>query len=388
MPTSSPLTTSEIVEATPVRRRASRLSLPSNATSIRSDIKDNFSCDGKAYGYYADVDNDCQIFHVCLPVTYPDGKGQQFRWSFICPEDTTFNQVTFELSANKQKLQIVHDYSIVLFQEAFTCVRTDEMPFSCADSEHFYDLNRYLGLRDEVSEEIGNNALDATSKNESRLKISDRRQSLRITSTPSTTTTTPTTPTTANTSTTERREMPSRFPIFRRTSTKIVRHTTTTSAPTETTTASNIASTNSAFESTETRERTENDFTDRTTSYDNLIESTEFPSTATSSVTTFEDIISTAGEPVPRIVPELIEVGSESVDKTEAEIADDVVQNIKQLQNLLPMRARKQENTQQNASIASTQKTIEDKRRKRFLFTADAIENRRHLFNRLNVNKN
>lgn len=34
-----------------------------------------------------------QIFHVCLPVTYPDGQERQFRWSFICPEETMFNQV-------------------------------------------------------------------------------------------------------------------------------------------------------------------------------------------------------------------------------------------------------------------------------------------------------
>lgn len=69
------------------------LTLPSNATSIRSDITDNFSCVNKTYGYYADVENDCQIFHVCLPVTYADGRENTFRWSFICPEETIFSQV-------------------------------------------------------------------------------------------------------------------------------------------------------------------------------------------------------------------------------------------------------------------------------------------------------
>lgn len=77
-----------------VADRLAHMTLPSNATSIRSDITDNFSCEGRIYGYYADVENDCQIFHVCLPVTYPDGKETQFRWSFICPEETTFNQVS------------------------------------------------------------------------------------------------------------------------------------------------------------------------------------------------------------------------------------------------------------------------------------------------------
>lgn len=78
-----------MVEQTP----AQLLTLPSNATSIRADISDSFSCEGREYGYYADVDNDCQLFHVCLPVTYSTGRIQTFRWSFICPDDTVFNQV-------------------------------------------------------------------------------------------------------------------------------------------------------------------------------------------------------------------------------------------------------------------------------------------------------
>lgn len=72
----------------------STLNLPSNATLIRADITDSFSCERKPYGYYADVANDCQIFHVCFPVTYADGKETMYRWSFICPEETIFSQVS------------------------------------------------------------------------------------------------------------------------------------------------------------------------------------------------------------------------------------------------------------------------------------------------------
>lgn len=79
------------------------MTLPSNATSIRSDITDNFSCSGRSYGYYADIENDCQIFHVCLPVTYPDGREQRFRWSFICPEETAFDQVNKKIFKKKNK---------------------------------------------------------------------------------------------------------------------------------------------------------------------------------------------------------------------------------------------------------------------------------------------
>ncbi|XP_055911834.1 titin homolog [Eupeodes corollae] len=100
----------------------SRLNLPSNATSIRADITDGFSCDNKTYGYYADVENECQIFHVCLPVTYADGKENTFRWSFICPEETVFSQ------------------------EYFTCMRSEDMSIDCEESFKYYELNRNFGM--------------------------------------------------------------------------------------------------------------------------------------------------------------------------------------------------------------------------------------------------
>ncbi|CAD7004076.1 unnamed protein product [Ceratitis capitata] len=111
----------------------STLTLPSNATSIRADITDSFSCDDKVYGYYADVENDCQIFHICLPVTYADGKENTFRWSFICPEETVFSQ------------------------ESFTCMRREDIAFSCEDSVNYYELNRNFGMT-EVQNANSNNA--------------------------------------------------------------------------------------------------------------------------------------------------------------------------------------------------------------------------------------
>jgi len=91
--------------------RANGASLPalrdrliSNYTQIRpdSEIKDTFSCEGREYGYYADVDNECQIFHVCLPIDrlpYPPLKENEaappsvtYTFSFICPFYTIFSQ--------------------------------------------------------------------------------------------------------------------------------------------------------------------------------------------------------------------------------------------------------------------------------------------------------
>ena len=36
--------------------------------SLRSPMVDSFTCDGRAYGYYADQGNNCQLFHICMPV--------------------------------------------------------------------------------------------------------------------------------------------------------------------------------------------------------------------------------------------------------------------------------------------------------------------------------
>merc|ERR1712018_9732 len=72
----------------------------------------NFSCDGRAYGYYADPATNCQVFHICL------GDGD-IKWSFLCPNQTIFNQQYF-----------VCDYAINV---------------ECNNAESFYSLNAEFG---------------------------------------------------------------------------------------------------------------------------------------------------------------------------------------------------------------------------------------------------
>ena len=65
---------------------------------------------GRAYGYYADPATNCQVFHICL------GDGD-IKWSFLCPNQTIFNQVKFmiikKLKAGKSQKQF-------LFSPTFT----------------------------------------------------------------------------------------------------------------------------------------------------------------------------------------------------------------------------------------------------------------------------
>lgn len=120
-----------VVMATPFQRVArqadetltveDQLGLPSNSSAIRANIVDTFSCEDRPYGYYADVDNECQLFHICNPVVLADGTSTIFKFSFICPEQTIFNQ------------------------ESMTCTfPTDAVP--CSEAANFYNLNDNFGV--------------------------------------------------------------------------------------------------------------------------------------------------------------------------------------------------------------------------------------------------
>jgi len=59
-------------------------------------IDTSFTCEGKDYNYYADPANNCQIFHVCMPVLGEDQVTvvEYKQWSFVCGNQTIFDQST------------------------------------------------------------------------------------------------------------------------------------------------------------------------------------------------------------------------------------------------------------------------------------------------------
>lgn len=65
---------------------------------VGPNIKTTFSCDGLGYGYYADLDNDCKIFHICQSFKMSDGSIYNNHWSFMCGNQTVFNQVSLSCS--------------------------------------------------------------------------------------------------------------------------------------------------------------------------------------------------------------------------------------------------------------------------------------------------
>lgn len=62
---------------------------------LSGPIVEAFSCEGFDYGYYADIDNNCEIFHICLPIQDNDGVViETAQWSFACGNGTVFDQQT------------------------------------------------------------------------------------------------------------------------------------------------------------------------------------------------------------------------------------------------------------------------------------------------------
>lgn len=60
---------------------------------LRSELQYSFSCENLPYGYYADVENNCQLFHVCYPVTDEIGALiETAHFTFICNNQTVFSQ--------------------------------------------------------------------------------------------------------------------------------------------------------------------------------------------------------------------------------------------------------------------------------------------------------
>merc|ERR1712002_149046 len=97
------------------------LGLSSGALQLFGNIRSSFSCEGRIYGYYADEDLACQIFHVCEPVAYPDGRTETIMHNFFCPNQTVFDQSLLVCNHN-----------------------VDAIP--CSESANFYFRNEEFGI--------------------------------------------------------------------------------------------------------------------------------------------------------------------------------------------------------------------------------------------------
>ncbi|KAK7067616.1 hypothetical protein SK128_008776 [Halocaridina rubra] len=91
--------------------------VPAGSEVITSQILTGFSCLGRPYGYYADVANNCHLFHVCYPVNDESGNIiEEAHFTFICGNQTVFSQ------------------------DVLTCTHYDAA-FPCDQAESLYDIS-------------------------------------------------------------------------------------------------------------------------------------------------------------------------------------------------------------------------------------------------------
>ncbi|KAF8782755.1 uncharacterized protein LOC129963900 [Argiope bruennichi] len=86
-----------VVAAKPRNKRAA-FDLPDGAELLVGNVRTSFACPQGAEGYYADIENNCQIFHVCHTVQEEDGNSETQQFSFLCGNQTVFNQLSFTCS--------------------------------------------------------------------------------------------------------------------------------------------------------------------------------------------------------------------------------------------------------------------------------------------------
>ncbi|XP_050041044.2 uncharacterized protein [Dermacentor andersoni] len=110
------------VGTTPARKRSKRQAYELPAGSellLYAPLSTNFRCPGE--GYYADVQNNCQVYHVCHQVTRPDGSADTQHYSFMCGNQTVFDQLSL------------------------TCAFPEEA-VPCASAQDFFYVNNYIGV--------------------------------------------------------------------------------------------------------------------------------------------------------------------------------------------------------------------------------------------------
>ncbi|KAK8786242.1 hypothetical protein V5799_007392 [Amblyomma americanum] len=97
-PVGNKLLSSEVVMAGLGLNNVMALHAPtaSNGRPVQKPPSSNFSCDGRQYGYYADVELGCVYFHVCSVRAGSQGQREFERHTFRCEDDTVFDQEQFE----------------------------------------------------------------------------------------------------------------------------------------------------------------------------------------------------------------------------------------------------------------------------------------------------
>ncbi|GIY38455.1 chitin-binding type-2 domain-containing protein [Caerostris extrusa] len=101
------MVTGAFAKSTSWQDKKDKYALPEGAELLVGPIRSTFTCFANGY-YYADVDNNCQIFHICYSADTTDGKQTQMQYSFLCGNQTVFNQLTFTCTYPEDAVPCIH----------------------------------------------------------------------------------------------------------------------------------------------------------------------------------------------------------------------------------------------------------------------------------------
>ena len=128
------------------KRQALTYSLPSGVEEFAPTAVTSFRCNEQG-GYFADVETQCKLFHVCLPQELANGSRQVSQFTFACGNQTVFNQFSLtcahpDVSADLRSLQaeITHFCSPL---------KQDAIP--CESSTEFFYLNERVSASEKVN---------------------------------------------------------------------------------------------------------------------------------------------------------------------------------------------------------------------------------------------
>ncbi|XP_047502731.1 probable ATP-dependent RNA helicase ddx42 [Penaeus chinensis] len=95
------------------------LNLPSGASALLGGITSSFSCLDRPYGYYADQDNSCRVFHVCNPTLFSNGAVETYQYSFMCGEGSVFDQKELACVAESSAIPCLESSNYFYTNEQF-----------------------------------------------------------------------------------------------------------------------------------------------------------------------------------------------------------------------------------------------------------------------------
>lgn len=95
------------------------LAASADETIGQPKIDTKFSCANRQFGYYADIGNDCKIYHICNPSIVNETEHVVIQYSFFCPVNQVFDQ------------------------QAHACALTSTTP--CHLSEQYYNIRIFTG---------------------------------------------------------------------------------------------------------------------------------------------------------------------------------------------------------------------------------------------------